>query len=91
MEEDKTTSINTNSNPDDRRRRFILQVVQPGLAGLMDGTVLSLAPLVAATRATKDSRSTFLAWLATDVGARIGMAFSVALSDGTLISGLGES
>lgn len=90
MEEDKNTSINSNSNPDYKRRRFILQVVQPGLAGLMDGTVSSLAPLFAAALATQDSRTAFLVGLATAVGAGISMAFSEALSDDGVISGRGS-
>lgn len=75
---------------DDERRRFILQIVQPGLAGLMDGTVSSLAPLFAAALATRDSRTAFLVGLATAVGAGISMAFSEALSDDGKISGRGS-
>lgn len=75
---------------EDERRRFVLQVVQPGLAGLMDGTVSSLAPLFAAALATRDSRTAFLVGLATAVGAGISMAFSEALSDDGKISGRGS-
>jgi VIT1/CCC1 family predicted Fe2+/Mn2+ transporter len=75
---------------DDDRRRFILQVIQPGLAGLMDGTVSSLAPLFAAALATRDSKTAFLVGLATAVGAGISMAFSEALSDDGKISGRGS-
>jgi len=75
---------------DDDRRRFILQVIQPGLAGLMDGTVSSLAPLFAAALATRDSKTAFLVGLATAVGAGISMAFSEALSDDGKISGRGN-
>ena len=75
---------------DDERRQFILQVVQPGLAGLMDGTVSSLAPLFAAALATESSRTAFLVGLATAVGAGISMAFSEALSDDGKISGRGS-
>lgn len=75
---------------DDERRRFILQIVQPGLAGLMDGTVSSLAPLFAAALATKDSKTAFIVGLATAVGAGISMAFSEALSDDGKISGRGS-
>lgn len=74
----------------DDKRRFILQVVQPGLAGLMDGTVSSLAPLFAAALATKDSKTAFLVGLATAVGAGVSMAFSEALSDDGKISGRGS-
>ena len=77
-------------SPDDQKRRFILQIVQPGLAGLMDGTVSSLAPLFAAALATKDSKTAFLVGLATAVGAGISMAFSEALSDDGKISGRGS-
>ncbi len=52
MEESKPEADNTFSSDDNERRRFILQIVQPGLAGLMDGTVSSLAPLFAAALAT---------------------------------------
>jgi len=75
---------------DDEKRRFILQVIQPGLAGLMDGTVSSLAPLFAAALATRDSKTAFLVGLATAVGAGISMAFSEALSDDGKISGRGS-
>jgi len=81
---------NTKNNPDDERRRFILQVVQPGLAGLMDGTVSSLAPLFAAAIATQKSKTAFLVGLATALGAGISMAFSEALSDDGVISGRGS-
>jgi len=65
MEAEKTTETGMNQGRDDERRRFILQIVQPGLAGLMDGTVSSLAPLFAAALATRDSRTAFLVGLAT--------------------------
>jgi VIT1/CCC1 family predicted Fe2+/Mn2+ transporter len=76
--------------PDDRKRAFVLGVVQPGLAGLMDGSVSSLAPLFAAAFATRDSRTAFLVGLATAVGAGISMAFSEALSDDGKLSGRGN-
>lgn len=79
MEQGPTQNIK--NNPDDERRRFILQVVQPGLAGLRDGTVSSLAPLSAAAIATQNSKTAFLVGLATALGAGISMAFSEALSD----------
>ncbi len=74
----------------ERRRAFILSVVQPGLAGLMDGSVSSLAPLFAAAFASRDSRLAFLVGLATAVGAGISMAFSEALSDDGKLSGRGS-
>ncbi|GMU51561.1 MAG: hypothetical protein AMXMBFR33_07070 [Candidatus Xenobia bacterium] len=75
---------------DNKRRDFILHVIQPGLAGLMDGSVSSLAPLFAAAFSTQDSRTTFLVGLATAVGAGISMAFSEALSDDGKLSGRGS-
>ena len=72
------------------RRDFILSVVQPGLAGLMDGSISSLAPLFAAAFATHNSHTTFLVGLATAVGAGISMGFSEALSDDGKLSGRGS-
>lgn len=60
---------------------FLLQVVQPGLAGLMDGSVSTLAPIFAAAFATHNSHTTFLIGLSAAVGAGISMAFAEALSD----------
>lgn len=90
MKEDKAAGTNQGTERYDERRRFILQVVQPGLAGLMDGTVSSLAPLFAAALATRNSKTAFLVGLATAVGAGISMAFSEALSDDGKISGRGS-
>jgi len=90
MSQDPEESQSSQSGSDSERRQFILQVVQPGLAGLMDGTVSSLAPLFAAALATEDSRTAFLVGLATAVGAGISMAFSEALSDDGKISGRGS-
>lgn len=72
------------------RRTLILSVIQPGLAGLMDGSVSSLAPVFAAAFATRDSRLAFLVGLATAVGAGVSMAFSEALSDDGKLSGRGS-
>jgi hypothetical protein len=66
---------------DVQRRLFVLQIVQPGLAGLMDGSVSTLAPVFAAAVATKSSWDAFLVGLAASVGAGISMAFAEALSD----------
>src|SRR5271154_6997752 len=63
------------------KRMFVLQYVQPGLAGLMDGSVSTLAPLFAAAFATHNTWSTFLVGLAAAIGAGISMAFAEALSD----------
>ena len=71
------------------RRMFVLQYVQPGLAGLMDGSVSTLAPLFAAAFATHDTWATFLVGLAASVGAGISMAFAEALSDNGSLTGRG--
>jgi erythrin-vacuolar iron transport family protein len=71
------------------RRMFVLQYVQPGLAGLMDGSVSTLAPLFAAAFATHDTWATFLVGLAASVGAGISMGFAEALSDDGSLTGRG--
>ncbi len=73
-----------------RHRLFVLQVVQPGLAGLMDGSVSTLAPLFAAAFATKDTWQTFRVGLAAAVGAGISMGFAEALSDDGSLTGRGR-
>jgi rubrerythrin len=73
-----------------RRRRFVLQVVQPGLAGLMDGSVSTLAPLFAAAFATHNTWETFLVGMAASVGAGISMGFAEALSDDGSLTGRGR-
>ena len=75
---------------DDNQRKFVLQIVQPGLAGLMDGSVSTLAPIFAAAFATKDNWQTFLVGMAAAVGAGVSMAFAEALSDDGKISGRGH-
>lgn len=72
------------------RRLFVLQVVQPGLAGLMDGSVSTLAPLFAAAFATKTSWDAFLVGLAASAGAGISMGFAEALSDDGSLTGRGH-
>jgi rubrerythrin len=71
------------------RRMFMLQYVQPGLAGLMDGSVSTLAPLFAAAFATHNTWQTFLVGLAASIGAGISMAFAEALSDDGSLTGRG--
>lgn len=71
------------------KRMFMLQYVQPGLAGLMDGSVSTLAPLFAAAFATHNTWSTFLVGLAASIGAGISMAFAEALSDDGSLTGRG--
>jgi len=67
----------------------VLQYVQPGLAGLMDGSVSTLAPLFAAAFATHNTWSTFLVGMAASVGAGISMGFAEALSDDGSLTGRG--
>ena len=74
---------------DAARRMFVLQYVQPGLAGLMDGSVSTLAPLFAAAFATHNTWETFLVGMAASVGAGISMAFAEALSDDGSLTGRG--
>ncbi len=71
------------------RRLFVLRIVQPGLAGLMDGSVSTLAPLFAAAFATANTAETFKVGLAASVGAGISMGFAEALSDDGKLSGRG--
>ncbi len=73
-----------------RRRMFMLQIVQPGLAGLMDGSVSTLAPLFAAAFATQSTWETFLVGMAASVGAGISMGFAEALSDDGSLTGRGH-
>ena len=73
-----------------RRRVFVLQYVQPGLAGLMDGSVSTLAPLFAAAFATHHNWQTFLVGLAASIGAGISMGFAEALSDDGSLTGRGS-
>ena len=72
------------------RRAFMLQYVQPGLAGLMDGSVSTLAPLFAAAFATHNTWQTFLVGIAASVGAGISMAFAEGLSDDGSLTGRGS-
>jgi rubrerythrin len=71
------------------RRMFLLQYVQPGLAGLMDGSVSTLAPLFAAAFATHNTWETFLVGMAASVGAGISMGFAEAASDDGSLTGRG--
>ncbi|MGH2443463.1 MAG: VIT family protein [Chloroflexota bacterium] len=71
-------------------QQFVLRVIQPGLAGLMDGSVSTLAPLFATAFATNNTLTTFLVGLAAAVGAGISMAFSEALSDTGELTGRGN-
>jgi rubrerythrin len=73
-----------------RRRLFVLLIVQPGLAGLMDGSVSTLAPVFAAALATRNSWDAFLVGLAASLGAGISMGFAEALSDDGSLTGRGH-
>jgi len=72
------------------RRLFVLQIVQPGLAGLMDGSVSTLAPVFAAAFATHRPWDAFLVGLAASIGAGISMGFAEALSDDGSLTGRGH-
>jgi erythrin-vacuolar iron transport family protein len=75
---------------DRQKRLFVLQVIQPGLAGLMDGSVSTLAPLFAAALATLKSADAFKVGLAASLGAGISMGFAEALSDDGTLTGRGH-
>ena len=75
---------------EDARKRFVLQIVQPGLVGLMDGSVSTLAPVFAAAFATHLSRNAFLVGMAASIGAGISMGFAEALADDGKLSGRGK-
>jgi rubrerythrin len=74
---------------EDASRRFILQIIQPGLVGLMDGSVSTLAPVFAAAFATHNPWNAFLVGLAASLGAGISMGFAEALADDGKLSGRG--
>lgn len=78
------------SEDETARRAFLLQIVQPGLAGLMDGSVSTLAPVFAAAFATRNSWDAFLVGMAASIGAGISMGFAEALSDDGAITGRGQ-
>ena len=69
---------------------FVLQIIQPGLAGLIDGSVSTMAPIFAAAFATHKTHDAFLVGLAASIGAGISMAFSEALSDDGSLTGRGK-
>jgi len=90
LEKDQIASGERAVEDESQRRIFVLQVVQPGLAGLMDGSVSTLAPLFAAAFATHSSHDAFLVGMASSVGAGISMGFAEARSDDGAISGRGH-
>ncbi|HMK79644.1 MAG TPA: ferritin family protein [Xanthobacteraceae bacterium] len=88
--EDRLLASDARKQEDETARRmFVLQYVQPGLAGLMDGSVSTLAPLFAAAFATHRPWETFLVGLAASIGAGISMGFAEALSDDGSLTGRG--
>ncbi|MDR3625250.1 MAG: ferritin family protein [Ignavibacteriaceae bacterium] len=83
-------NADTESEQEAENRLFLLQVIQPGLVGLMDGSVSTLAPIFAAAFATHNSWYTFLVGLAAAIGAGISMGFAEALSDDGSLTGRGH-
>jgi rubrerythrin len=90
LEEERLASGSHHEEADAERKLFLLQVIQPGLAGLMDGSVSTLAPLFAAAFATDNNWTTFRVGLAASVGAGISMGFAEALSDDGVLTGRGR-
>ena len=90
MDEQQKASGAREKEDESERRRFVLQVVQPGLAGLMDGSVSTLAPVFAAAFASHNSWTAFLVGMAASIGAGISMGFAEALSDDGVLSGRGH-
>lgn len=80
----------TDTTQEDKDNAFLLKVVQPGLVGLMDGSVSTLAPLFAAAFATHSPIKTLVVGLAAAVGAAISMGFAEALSDDGVLTGRGH-
>lgn len=90
LEEDKLGGDVRMKEDEANRRLFVLQIVQPGLAGLMDGSVSTLAPVFAAAFATHKPWDAFLVGMAASVGAGISMGFAEALSDDGSLTGRGH-
>ena len=90
LEEKHLTQDARAQEDESHRKLFLLQVVQPGLAGLMDGSVSTLAPLFAAAFATHKSGDAFLVGLAASIGAGISMGFAESLSDDGSLTGRGS-
>src|SRR4029077_8882485 len=89
LEHEVLTGSVRNDEAENARRRFILQVIQPGLVGLMDGSVSTLAPVFAAAFATHNSWNAFLVGLAASIGAGISMGFAEAPSGDGKLAGRG--
>jgi rubrerythrin len=90
IEEKQAASGARKEEDTSHKRLFMLQIVQPGLAGLMDGSVSTLAPIFAAALATHKTWDAFLVGLAASLGAGISMAFAEALSDDGSLTGRGK-
>jgi erythrin-vacuolar iron transport family protein len=90
LEKEQVESGQRKEEDEGAKRTFVLQVVQPGLAGLMDGSVSTLAPVFAAAFATRNSWDAFLVGMAASIGAGISMGFAEALSDDGALSGRGH-
>src|SRR5208283_2052407 len=90
LERELLTAAVLHTEEEHERRRFILQIIQPGLVGLMDGSVSTLAPVFAAAFATHNSWNAFVVGLAASVGAGISMGFAEALADDGKLSGRGS-
>jgi erythrin-vacuolar iron transport family protein len=90
IEEKQAASGARKEEDTSQKRLFMLQIVQPGLAGLMDGSVSTLAPIFAAALATHKTSDAFLVGLAASLGAGISMAFAEALSDDGSLTGRGK-
>lgn len=90
LEQELLTPTARDAEDTAQRRLFVLQIVQPGLAGLMDGSVSTLAPLFAAAFATRSTHDAFVVGLAASVGAGISMGFAEALSDDGSLTGRGQ-
>ena len=90
LQEDKLEAGIKAQEDEANRRLFVLQIVQPGLAGLMDGSVSTLAPVFAAALATHSTWDAFRVGLAASVGAGISMGFAEALSDDGSLTGRGH-
>ena len=89
LETEYLTDTARHDEDEHQRQRFILQIIQPGLVGLMDGSVSTLAPVFAAAFATHNPWQAFLVGLAASIGAGISMGFAEALADDGKLSGRG--
>src|SRR5262250_3355887 len=90
LEEKHITEHAQAQEAESNKKLFLLQVIQPGLAGLMDGSVSTLAPLFAAAYATHRTWEAFLVGLAASLGAGISMGFAESLSDDGSLTGRGS-